>query len=496
MALAWNSALRRWGIGAHPLDWRLPPIETYPAVVAFVQTVAGKLALFVAFALLLKPLTPLWLELTLAAAVVSLAGPYRPLAAFACTAAMIVRTGYGYSLKTMQAAVGQENLGAGIHYGYLIAGSLLAVVALSAAAILLARRFRDHPIGRRPVLLQHMLWFALALLASSQLLHGLPQVLLWSLVATFSACFWFLAYALLDQRQRQPAPLLLQLATFHPFFGQDRIPMGKSAGNWRNVEAPDAAELAVTQLKGLKLLAWAIVLKGLLWLFRRVVYGTFGVLPLTDAFDRFLQDGDAPLPFGFVSILANFPEQLLTVAVTGHVVIAIARLAGYRLLRNSCRPLSSRTIAEFWNRYFYYFKEAMVHVYFYPTYLRWFKRHPELRIAFATFMAAGVGNFFLHFVLNNDKIVQHGLFGALLRMEAYAFYCAVLVAGIVISQLNAHQPDPQAGWWRRQLLPSLGVAAFFCFLSFFDGIRPASLRLHFDFLFKVFGVDQWIRAIV
>jgi hypothetical protein len=48
-----TSALRRSGVGVHPLDWRMPPIETYPAVVAFAQTVAGKALLFAAFAAVL-----------------------------------------------------------------------------------------------------------------------------------------------------------------------------------------------------------------------------------------------------------------------------------------------------------------------------------------------------------------------------------------------------------------------------------------------------------
>ena len=87
-----------------------------------------------------------------------------------------------------------------IHHGYLRAGTLVACVLPAAAAILLARRFRDHPFGRRPVLLQHVLCFGLLGLAASHVLRGLPQILLWSVMATFSAFFWFLAYALMEQR--------------------------------------------------------------------------------------------------------------------------------------------------------------------------------------------------------------------------------------------------------------------------------------------------------
>jgi hypothetical protein len=490
------SLLRRSGIGVHPLDWRLPPIETWPIVVAFAQSWAGKALLFAVFAVLLKPLSGMWLELTIAAAAVSLAGRYRHYAALVATAVLLSRTPYWFNIEALETTIRLEGLERTIRTGYVLAGTLAACVPVAAAALWLTRRFRNHPLGRRPVLAQHIICAGLLGLAASQLLRGLPQVVLWSVTATFLAYFWFLAYALMDQRQRQPAPLLLHFATFHPFFASPSVvPMGKGAANWRSVEAATAEELAVTQLKALKLLAWAFFLKVLLWLFHRIVYDGIGVPPLEAAFETFLAGGDLSAPLGLASIVANFPEQLLVMALWGHVIIAVARLAGFRLLRNTWRPLSSRTIAEFWNRYFYYFKEILVQIYFYPTYVRWFKRHPRLRLAFATFMAAGVGNFFFHFILQNHRIAEYGLLETLILSQTYAFYCVLLVAGIVLSQLRARRPDPNAGWWRGQLVPSLGVALFYAFLSFFDGPqRHVDLTHHFAFLFHVFGVDSWIQA--
>lgn len=264
--------------------------------------------------------------------------------------------------------------------------------------------------------------------------------------------------------------------------------MGKGAANWRSVEAGTEEELAVTQLKGLKLIAWALFLRVLLWAYQQLIYAKLGVVPLTIAFEQFVKAGISPGPMGTLSIVANFFEHLLTMAIWGHIIVAIARLAGFRLLRNTWRPLSSRTVAEFWNRYFYYFKEILVNVYFYPTYVRWFKGHPRLRVAFATFMAAGVGNWYFHFLLENYRVARDGLGEALLYMQTYAFYCLLLVGGIVISQLRGWRPDPKAGWVRGQFMPSLGVVLFYCLLSFFDGPqRHAPLKEHFAFLFQVLG---------
>jgi hypothetical protein len=111
-------------------------------------------------------------------------------------------------------------------------------------------------------------------------------------------------------------------------------------------------------------------------------------------------------------------------------------------------------------------------------------------------MAAGVGNFFFHFILQSSTIAEYGLVEALIRAQTYAFYCAVLVAGIVVSQLRAQRPDPNAGWLRGQFVPSAWVALFYGFLSFFDGPqRHVDLAQHFEFLLHVFGIGQWIQAI-
>lgn len=482
------------------LEWRLPPIETYPSVVAFAQTHVGKLLLFAAFAVLMKivvgDLWPrgIWLEMTVSAAVVSLAGRYRRHAALVFTVVLLARVPFDFS--AVYTTIAQEGLVEVIHPGYLRAGTFIACAVLAVAAIHLARRYRDHPFGRRPVLLQHVLCFGLLGLAASHALPGLPQVLLWSITATFLAFFWFFAYALMEQRSRTPVPLLYQFASFYPFLGLTSAPWGKGTDNWRSVDAASAQELAVTQIKALKLLAWAFILKVVLWAFRKIIYVGLGVTPLRIAFERFLDGNDAPAPFGLLSVIARFPEQLLTLAIWGHALIATARLGGFPLLRNSCRPLSSRTLAEFWNRYFYYFKEILVNVYFYPTYVRCFKRHPRLRIAFATFMAAGVGNFFFHVILDNRAVAEFGLLEALIRFQSYAFYCVMLVAGIVLSQLRARRPDAGAGWLRGQFVPSLGVAAFFSFLSFFDGTQSdVTLAQHFELLFHLLGIGRWIKAI-
>lgn len=486
--------LRHYGLAVDPRQWRLPAIETYPRLIARTQTVGGKLVLFALFALVVKQLGSGWLWPAAAAALVSLSGRRRHLVALLCTGALLVFYPQWFEYRAVHIIANQEGLAEIININYLRAGTMLACVPLVMAILWLTHRYRDHPLGRRPVLTAHLILIALLLLSAWHVLHGISLVVLWSITAIFAAYFWFLAYALIDQRRKQPAPMLLHLANMHPFFvGASTTPLAKGADNLRNVEASSQQELAVTQLKALKLIIWAFLLSLVMWGFRKLVYGELGITPLWLSFERFVRDGIAPGPLSTLSIIANFFEQLLHMAIWGHTIIAIARLAGFRLLRNTWRPLSSRTIAEFWNRYYYYFKELLVNIYFYPTYVRWFKQYPRLRVAFATFMAAGVGNWFFHFLLENYRIPRDGLGDTLTYMETYAFYCIILAGGIVISQMRGWRPDPNAGWARRQFLPSLWVAVFYCFLSFFDGPpRHAALTDHFAFLINVLGINRWI----
>src|SRR6202008_162066 len=101
----------------------------------------------------------------------------------------------------------------------------------------------------------------------------------------------------------------------------------------------------------------------------------------------YFQHRPYPIAMGWTALVLDVVFSALALATAGHQAIAVARLAGYRLPRNTWRPLESRSLADFWNRYYYYFKELLVDFFFLPAFLRAFRRHPRLRIFFATFMA-------------------------------------------------------------------------------------------------------------
>jgi hypothetical protein len=163
-------------------------------------------------------------------------------------------------------------------------------------------------------------------------------------------------------------------------------------------------------------------------------------------------------------------------------------MAGFSALRNTCRPLSSTTIAEFFNRFFYYFKELLLDLFFYPTFLRYLKGHKRLRMVFATFAAAFFGNGFFHFTRDWQIIRDLGLWKALENYQTMFFYNAVLTAGLCASQLRKRGPRP-AGLLRARLLPAFGVGTFYCLLSVFEtSERVYPLVEHLRFFASLFFI--------
>ncbi len=156
-----------------------------------------------------------------------------------------------------------------------------------------------------------------------------------------------------------------------------------------------------------------------------------------------------------------FSSRLLwALRLLGHKFIACCRMAGFNALRNSYRPLSSRTIAEFFNRFYYYFKELLVDFFFYPTFLRYWKQHKRLRIIFATFAAVAFGNSFFHLTRDWRFVQKDGFWKALVHYQVLFFYNVILAAALAFHNCENAGPSPNglvrghivAGVWRNVVL--------------------------------------------
>jgi hypothetical protein len=418
-------------------------------VVSFAQTNIGKFTLLGIFAIGLWYTHPLWQVVIVLLAVVTLLPQYR----------------------RMVLTFGTLVWGFGIIWPWTHPPLLLpAAMVLILAALLFwaASRFRQSWFGRRPVA-SLLTGFALSVLITSYLPRGgRLWTASWEFLTVAGAYLWFIAYSLLDAASKSRDPYALQVGTYRPFWGGTNTPFAKGAAYLRRIEAHNPEQLAVAQLKGLKLLAWSVILDLFLRkAFVPVVHRYLGIPVYSQLFELSVQRGSFPWYVGWASLVANFIEELAKLSIFGHRIIASCRMAGFLALRNTCRPLASRSIAEFWNRYYYYFKELLVDCFFYPTFMRYFKGHRRWRLFAATFAAACFGNAFYHFFRDLGYIADSGFWKALAGFQAYIFYTAVLAVGIGISQLRERRVETTS-WIRGRLVPAFCVTGFFCILSVFD----------------------------
>jgi hypothetical protein len=215
-----------------------------------------------------------------------------------------------------------------------------------------------------------------------------------------------------------------------------------------------------------------------------------GIPPLDGVVQSYALGSPMDLRVGWAATILAVTIGALDLAVWGHRIVACARLAGFQLRRNTVRPLESRSLAELWNRYYFYFKELLLDFFFYPTFFRAFKQRPKLRTFCATFMAAGVGNAIYHFVRDIDQVFSLGPARALMGSGSYAFYCVVLALGIAISQVRSSEGAPRSAGIGSRIGSFVCVWGFVVCIHPFGGLEDRTLPFltRVSFTLHQFGV--------
>lgn len=366
----------------------------------------------------------------------------------------------------------------------------LLFVMIGAWGILdVVRRNPKCYLARRPLVALLALEALLCGLTSIDVMQGLPRVMLWSILIVMTPYVWFLPYAIVDQRSRDHSAPLLQLAVLRPFWSPTYLPFGKGAAFLRKTLSKTPRDLGITQLKAVKLLLWSNALlamkTGLAWVFEEHMR-----IPRVElALEAFLRSQPYSIEIGWSSLILSTAKYSLKIALWTGLFIGIARLAGYRLPRGCWRPLESRTLMDYFNRFHYYFKELLVDFFFLPTFLTMFRSHPRLRMFFATFMAAGVGNGLWHFARDIRLLATMGLAGAMETFTSYVFYCVILATGIGISQVRASLGIRPSSTLFGRFYSFLFVWSFVvCLHVFGDESRNHTLRERLSFLASLFGL--------
>lgn len=431
-------------------DFRLiPRIDTWPKVVAFVQTAPGKIALLTFFCAAIRFFLPDFtaaVGLTVLFGIITFLPEYRRVVLAAAPIIIVVRDE--------------------IQDPRQVAASLL-VIALGMLLYVCAMRWPKSAFGRRPLVFL-VSGFSLLIVGASEVgQQTASSSMLWLLVGGVATYFWFIAYAVTDRNSKPRTDATLELASLRPLWGSTGTPFPKGAAYLRRVEAKTAEQLAVTQLKGIKLLVWAILLAVTQNLWMRFFHGYLHIPLPEQAIAMSVQGAPAPWHMRWISQILAYFELIFTVSIFGHRFIACARIAGFNALRNTYRPLSATSIIDFFNRFYYYFKELLVDFFYFPAFLRYFKKHRRMRTVFATFSAVVFGDTFYHVTRDWHFMRERGLWRGIASYDVEFVYMVALAIGLSISQLRKRGPRHR-GFLRGRLLPICGVAAFYIIVSFFE----------------------------
>ena len=466
----------------------IPPLDRFEGVVSFSQTLAGRVLLIAVFATgLMLHGRSWWPEVSVILLLMSFLPDYRRQLLLAGTLYWLWQhTPFNWSL-IMRLARNEDvaaNINDSLGWPLFQALVVVSVLVFCAAFYATAVRWRSTAPMNRPLRTLLISYVGMLALATWLPLPSTMEVTLWAFLVVLGRYIWFLAYSLSDIPSNARSPFVLQLGHYHPFWmgSLTSVPFPKGAAYLRKIEAKDLSELAVTQLKGVKLLYWAVLLMivqavsvGLIHTGNIRIWDWSFTLPFfmhTPRFSEVFNSSVAGTPatwyLNWLALVSRFLLDVLNLAIWGHVMIAVARMAGFRALRNTYQPLRSATIAEFWNRYYYYFKELLVEFFFYPTFMRYFKRMPRVRLVFATMAAAGFGNVFYHFFRDSSYIARMGLWDAFLSFKVYLFYGALLGVAIGLSQLRNRTRRTDRNSLRTRILAPLSVLTFYCVLSIFD----------------------------
>lgn len=464
-------------------------IDERPAWITFAGTPAGRVSLFAAFGAMLLISLPLRATIVVlgGAAAAAFLRVGRDRAVLAATLLVLLLDPTWYMDAPFLAYLDTLRTGAGLSIGNMQRLLTAAFFGFAAIALSYVARHPQSFFARRPVLslLGGLAIASAALVVAPPGAASLWVVLTIKLVAIY---MWFLCYAVVDQRSPRRGSLTFSLGLIRPFWGSSSTPIGKGIGYLAKLRCDEPGELAVLQLKALKLLAWALVLQAISTLLS-VGAARAGVPPFGVVVDAFVQGRPEMLAVGWVALILAVAIGALELAAWGHRVVACARLAGWNLRRNTYRPLQSRTLADFWNRYYYYFKELLLDFFFYPTFFRVFKRRPRLRTFCATFMAAGVGNAIYHFVRDLDRVFSLGPRLAIEGYGSYLFYCLALATGIAASQVRTEKKQPLAAGALGRLRSFACVWGFVTILHVFGGIEGGAVSFadRWSFLAYQFG---------
>lgn len=390
-------------------------------------------------------------------------------------------------------------------------GISLVIIALLAIAWLiyyLASQYAKLPnlIKRNPQLSLHAAyWLLLCTLWLTSTNHSLWHSVLFGIAICTPYLIWRFGYILLSGQHGRAAKSKLSdhFLTIWPAYGGSDTPYGKGLDFLSKFEAKNEEELAKSQLAGLKLILLATLWRIVMQAMETYVYGDNELLTRQSAGDvlgvprlsTLVTEGtNGQWLNSWLSIYCELIWQVLNHAIKGLDIIAILRIFGFNVFRNTYKPLLSESIVEFWNRYYYYFKELLATFFFLPTFMQLGKKlanHPKTRLFAAVFAAAFIGNMYYHIIKEAIPMAEGNVYHVVYSLRSRFFYCLLLASGIYFSMLReqARAGKSLSNTLPARILRMAGVWTFFSLIFIWNVEADASFSARTHFFLGLFGLS-------
>ena len=208
----------------------------------------------------------------------------------------------------------------------------------------------------------------------------------------------------------------------------------------------------------------------------------------------FVAGGEVSTPSVLATTFLDLARWTVLWAGVVHFKAATWRILGFRMDPYMDRPWLSTDLATFWRRFTFHYREFLVRAFYYPTFFRYFREHPYLRIFAATMAAAAFGN--LVWGHMTERLYYRGL-----EMENLLYvlgtwpYFVLLGLGIAFSQIFLLGRKRRRPWSRDLWLPKDVLAAwltlqYFALIHIFARPVPgSSLWDLFRLFVRAFGVE-------
>jgi hypothetical protein len=289
-----------------------------------------------------------------------------------------------------------------------------------------------------------------------------------------------------------------------PVWGGTNTPIGKGYDYLSQREAKTPEAYARSVLAASKLIILAQILDLIRIILEAILYGD-----ASNSFTRMFARVNLGMPrlsgivtgqtpaspwFGWIALYLELIWETLKHATLGHRWVSLLRLFGFNVFRNTYKPLLAQSLLDFWNRYYYYFKELLAEFFFFPIYLRYFRSSPKLRIFAAVFAAAFVGNMYYHFLEGRIAFAKGEFLQTLRVLSPRMIYCGLLTLGIYFSMIRQNQrrgkiqPDDPTTKKFLTLRRIAGVWTFFALINLWNTRVGGSISDRIVFIFSLFGL--------